>query len=70
MLTCQCSVGRAEVDDGREGDDSGGRHGGARAGGLRPEEVAMLREVQGTELNFIGFGKLLGLWSSMSGQRH
>ncbi len=36
------------------------------AGPLQPEEVAALREVQGTELNFVGFAKLLGLWSDLA----
>jgi len=33
---------------------------------LQQDEIEALREMQGTELNFIGFGKLLALWSNLT----
>ncbi|ELR16653.1 MutS domain containing protein [Acanthamoeba castellanii str. Neff] len=55
-------VGEDEGDENADDEENGP----SLAGPLQPEEVAALREVQGTELNFIGFGKLLGLWSDLA----
>lgn len=55
-------VGEDEGDENADDEENGP----SLAGPLQPEEVAALHEVQGTELNFIGFGKLLGLWSDLA----
>jgi hypothetical protein len=59
-------VGEDEMDEESDNDGGDGETNGGATGPLRPEDVEALRQLQGTELNFIGFGKLLGLWSGLA----